>query len=100
MTVLEKLRKLDEERGKLLEEATATALANTNKALDELNGLGYDYRLVRGNLLGGGKKKQQDAASRHCEICDMQGHDKRNHRSQGDKKRKFTPAELQKLGLG
>ena len=34
----------------------------------------------------------------HCRICDVDGHDARQHRFQGDKKRKFTPAELAGIG--
>ena len=47
-TVLDKIRKLDEEKAKLMSEAKATALANAEAAIAELNELGFNYRLVEG----------------------------------------------------
>jgi hypothetical protein len=38
------------------------------------------------------------SAVSHCRICDIDGHDARQHRWQGDKKRKFTPTELANIG--
>lgn len=53
--IKDELKRLDEEeariraeREKLKEEAKAAALANVNAALQELNALGYNYRLVEG----------------------------------------------------
>jgi len=40
--------RIRERKAKLQESAKAEALANVNKALEELNALGYDYRLVEG----------------------------------------------------
>ncbi len=48
-TVLEKLRKLDDERNKLIDEAKTAALATAQAAIDELNELGFNYRLVEGD---------------------------------------------------
>lgn len=47
-TVLDRIRKLDEEKAKLLSEAKQQALAKANEALEELSELGFDYRLVEG----------------------------------------------------
>jgi len=49
MDVLARIKKLDEERSKLLEEAKANALATAERAVAELNGLGFNYRLVEGD---------------------------------------------------
>jgi hypothetical protein len=47
-TVLEKLKTLDAQRAQLLEGAKKEALDNAEKAVAELNELGFDYRLVEG----------------------------------------------------
>lgn len=48
-SVLDRIRELDAEKKKLLEEAKATALANAQQAIADLNELGYNYRLVEGS---------------------------------------------------
>jgi hypothetical protein len=54
----------------------------------------------RGRPPGSGKSAVATSAEaptpkvRFCNICGIVGHDARAHRSQGDKKRKFTPQEL------
>ena len=45
-TTLQQLKKLDEERTKLLEGAKADALARAEEAINELTALGFDYELV------------------------------------------------------
>jgi hypothetical protein len=47
-TVLEKLKALDAQRAQLLEGAKKEALDNAEKAVAELNELGFDYSLVDG----------------------------------------------------
>jgi len=49
MSVLDRIKELDAERARLLDEAKATALANAEQAVAELNELGFDYRLVQGS---------------------------------------------------
>ena len=66
------------------------------KQIDELNGFGFAYRLTEG-----GKATRKRAPSdkvKHCEICNLDGHDARNHRNQ-DPKKKFTQKELSEKGL-
>ena len=46
--VLAKLKKLDEERAKLIADAKSQALAAANMAIADLNSLGFSYRLVEG----------------------------------------------------
>jgi type IV secretory pathway VirB10-like protein len=43
----------------------------------------------------GGKAIRSDA---FCKYCQIHGHDARLHRGQGEKKRKFTQAELDAIG--
>ena len=45
-TALQQIKKLDEERTKLLESAKAAALARAEEAINELTALGFDYELV------------------------------------------------------
>ena len=47
-TVLEKLKALDEQRAQLLEGAKKEALENAEKAVAELNELGFHYILTEG----------------------------------------------------
>ena len=48
MSVLDKLKALDEERAKLLDDAKKEALEAAHKAIADLNALGFDFRLVEG----------------------------------------------------
>jgi hypothetical protein len=48
MSVLEKLKALDSQRAELLEGAKKEALDKAEKAVAELNELGFNYRLVEG----------------------------------------------------
>ena len=45
-TTLQQIKKLDEERAKLLESAKSDALARAKEAINELTALGFDYELV------------------------------------------------------
>ena len=45
-TTIEKIKKLDDERAKLLESAKADALARAEEAINELTALGFDYELA------------------------------------------------------
>jgi hypothetical protein len=47
LTTLQQIKKLDEERKKLLESAKADALARAEEAINELTALGFDYELCR-----------------------------------------------------
>jgi hypothetical protein len=107
-TVLEKLKALDAQRAQLLEGAKKEALDNAEKAVAELNELGFDYRLVEG---GGStprapRKATSQAPKRQardlpCPICKFKTtphHDGRMHRSQKAKK-PFTVEELMEKHL-
>ncbi len=48
MSVLDEIRKLDEQKTKLMEQAKKTILAKAEQSVAELNQLGFDYRLVEG----------------------------------------------------
>ena len=45
-TVLQQIKKLDEERAKILEVAKNDALARAQEAINELTALGFDYELA------------------------------------------------------
>lgn len=45
-SVLDRIKKLDEEKAQLLSQAKSEALAKANTAIDELNSLGFNYRLI------------------------------------------------------
>jgi uncharacterized protein (UPF0335 family) len=50
MSVLEKLKVLDAQRAELVEGAKQEALDKAEKAIADLNSLGFDYRLVEGTI--------------------------------------------------
>jgi hypothetical protein len=67
--VLDQLRKLDEQRQALLDEAKNSALANAQAAIAELNELGFNYRLTEG---GGATRapRAQSSGGRRSGIRD------------------------------
>jgi hypothetical protein len=111
MTVLDKLKALDEERAKLLEDAKKEALEKAHKAIADLNELGFDYRLVEGpgrsrarkppRQRSEGEAPRRQARDVPCPICEFKTephHDGRAHRSQEPKK-PFNEVELAERGL-
>ena len=111
-SVLEKLKALDEQRAQLLEGAKKEALDNAERAVADLNNLGFDYRLVVGasasttSTARAPRKAASHAPKRQardlpCPICHFKTsphHDGRMHRSQKTKK-PFTVEELMERGL-
>jgi hypothetical protein len=107
MSVLEKLKDLDAQRTQLLEDAKKEALDKAEKAVAELNELGFNYRLVEGALTARAPRKAASEAPKRqardlpCQICKFKTtphHDGRAHRSQKTKK-PFTVEELMEKGL-
>ena len=107
-TALQQIKKLDEERGKILESAKKEALARAEEAINELTALGFDYELaeparetaretrtVRKGLVPDHHPK---GTCPICEYATKPPHDKRSHRSQ-TKKKPFTDAELAERNL-
>jgi hypothetical protein len=106
-SVLEKLRALDTQRAQLLDDAKKEALEKVEKAVAELNELGFDYRLVEGASTERAPRKAASQGSKRqvrdvpCPICNFKTtphHDGRMHRSQKTKK-PFTVEELMEKGL-
>jgi len=102
MSVLEELKALDKQRSKLLEGAKAEALEKAQKAVEELNALGFHYSLSEGTAKGkratGIKRAMKDEACPICKFKTEPLHDGRAHRSQ-EKKKSFTAAELKERRL-
>ena len=107
-TALQQIKKLDEERTKLLESAKADALARAEEAINELTALGFDYELVEPAKETARKTRavRKGMVPDHhpkgtCPICEYATkppHDKRSHKSQ-QKKRPFTADELNQRSL-
>lgn len=98
-SVLDELRSLDERRNQLLSSAKAEAMEKAKAAIEELNGLGFNFRITEGGV-GSRKGTRQIDASKPCSICGFQTdtpHDARSHRTQ-KKKAPFTAAELAQRG--
>src|SRR5712671_962789 len=91
-SALQQIKKLDEERTKLLEGAKADALARAEEAINELTALGFDYELVEPGRANARKPRTASKASGPdhnprgvCPICGWATnppHDKRSHKSQ------------------
>jgi hypothetical protein len=110
-TVLEKLKALDAQRAELLEGAKKEALDNAEKAVAELNELGFHYTLTEGATVSPSAprapRKAASASSKRqardlpCPICHFKTtphHDGRMHRSQKTKK-PFSVEELMEKHL-
>jgi hypothetical protein len=110
-TVLEKLKALDAQRAQLLDDAKKEALENAEKAVAELNELGFHYILTEGASPSFSETKAPRKASSHaskrqardlpCPICHFKTtphHDGRMHRSQKSKK-PFSVEELMERHL-
>jgi hypothetical protein len=112
-SVLEKLKALDAQRAQLLEGAKKDALDNAEKAVAELNELGFHYTLTEGASVSTSTARaprkpssQAQAPKRQardlpCPICHFKTtphHDGRMHRSQKTKKA-FSVEELMERHL-
>ena len=108
-TVLEKLKALDEQRAQLLEGAKKEALDNAERAVAELNELGFHYTLTEGATASPAraprkaasqapKRQARDAPCPICHFKTTPHHDGRMHRSQKSKK-PFTVEELMEKHL-
>ena len=105
-SVLEKLKALDAQRAQLLDDAKKEALDHAEKAVAELNELGFHYHLTEGASARAPRKKPSQASKRPprdlpCPICHFKTtphHDGRMHRSQKTKK-PFTVEELMEKHL-
>lgn len=78
----------------LRQQAVEELLEKRREIDDQLGALGHQPKTA-------GKPSRRRAAStkgKFCEICNIAGHDKRNHRNQ-DPVKKFTVEELSEKGL-
>jgi hypothetical protein len=112
-SVLEKLKALDAQRAQLLEDAKKEALDNAEKAVAELNELGFHYTLTEGASVSVSRPRAPRKASSQaqapkrqardlpCPICHFKTtphHDGRMHRAQKSKK-PFSVEELMERHL-
>jgi hypothetical protein len=110
-TVLGKLKALDAQRAQLLEGAKKEALDNAEKAVAELNELGFHYVLTEGaststpraprKAASQAQAPKRQARDLPCPICHFKTtphHDGRMHRSQKSKK-PFSVEELMEKHL-
>lgn len=107
-SALDRIKKLDEERKSILEEAKAEAMKKVDEGLAELKALGFKYRLVADSDVYDMSTKRRNSKPPPrslislCPICQfttVPPHDGRQHRSQGDNKKPFNDSELKELGL-
>jgi hypothetical protein len=94
-SVLEQLKKLQEEHDKIMDAAKNEILAKVELAIAELKELGLDYRFVEG------KAVRTPNPEHVCPICLFRTtppHDRRKHRNQKPQK-PFSDWDLQQLKL-
>lgn len=72
---LQKLRKLDEERDKLVEASKNNLLAAIQENIASLADLGFAYDLVARGARG--RKAKAGGGQRVCSICGQTGHNSR-----------------------
>jgi hypothetical protein len=100
-----RIKELDAERAKLLDEAKREALARAQQAISDLNALGFSYSLTQvsmGRTPAGRKGLGGISTEKPCRICGFltsPPHDARKHRFSKAKKRPFNAKELTDLGL-
>jgi hypothetical protein len=100
-----RIKEIDAERAKLIDEAKKEALARAQHAISDLNALGFAYSLTQvsvGRKAAGRKGAGQIQAEKPCKICGFRTrppHDARKHRFSKAKKRPFNAKELTDLGL-
>ena len=100
-TALDQIKKLDEQRSKLLDNAKAESLSRVQEALDELNKLGFSYSLSESGR-GRGRRGVRQKNDGPCPVCNFKTnppHDGRRHRAQGHRKVPFSNAELSAMGF-
>jgi hypothetical protein len=109
-SVLEKLKALDAQRAQLLDDAKKEALDNAEKAVAELNELGFHYTLTKGATTTSTPRAPRKTTSQTtkrqardvpCPICHFKTephHDGRMHRSQKSK-HPFSVEELMERHL-
>jgi hypothetical protein len=109
-SVLEKLKALDAQRAQLLEGAKKEALDNAEKAVAELNELGFHYTLTEGATTPSTQRAPRKASAQApkreardvpCPVCHFKTtphHDGRMHRSQKSK-HPFSVEELMERHL-
>ena|ERR1700733_9954446 len=97
---VQRLKQLDQERSALVAGAKKEALARATHSIQELNSLGFNYRLVEStkSRTRKGTRTIRDAPCPACQFKTDPPHDARAHRSQGKRKRPFTAAQLKDLG--
>jgi hypothetical protein len=111
-SVLEKIKALDAQRAQLLDDAKKEAFDNAEKAVAELNELGFHYTLTEGTSTTSPARAPRKAPAKAqatgrpprdlpCPICHFKTtphHDGRMHRSQRTKK-PFAVEELMERHL-
>jgi hypothetical protein len=110
-SVLEKLKALDAQRTQLLDNAKKEALDNAERAVAELNELGFHYTLTEGATASPSRPRaprkptsqapKRQARDLPCPVCHFKTtphHDGRMHRAQKTKK-PFTVEELMERHL-
>jgi hypothetical protein len=99
---LEQIKKLDDQRARLLDQAKGEAMDRAQQAVSDLNALGFSYVIADSNGSMRGRRPARQLKDAPCPICNFKTnppHDGRRHRSQGAKKVAFSSQELALMGF-
>jgi hypothetical protein len=80
-SAIQRIKELDQERATLFEQAKEEALLRANQAVEDLNALGLNYRLMTGTVAGehksAGKKPENKSAGKKSQETGVAGADKK-----------------------
>lgn len=105
LSAIERALKMQEELEQIKQEAIDDLLTQRSTIEDQLKSLGWvnpQSRIETASSYNGarrGPKPGGNPADRFCKICQLKGHDARQHRSQRPNVRAFTQEELAGLNL-
>jgi len=97
-SAVEKYKKALEAAEGIKQSAVDELKKTIQASIDSLNEFGFSFRLSEGGSQSATKKRAPSTKEKMCPICNITGHDKRNHRNQ-DPQKKFTIKELDERSL-
>lgn len=97
-SAVDKYKKALEAAEAIKQSAVDELKKNIQAQIDSLNEFGFSFKLTEGGSSAPTRKRAPSTKEKHCPICNIAGHDKRNHRNQ-DPVKKFTVKELDERGL-
>jgi hypothetical protein len=102
LSAIERAIQMQKELDEVRQEAIKELQTRQEETAAQLRMLGYNQPTPQQSVGGWGTKKtyqKKESGQKFCPICQLVGHDGRQHRQQGPTKRPFTKDELAQFGL-